>query len=94
MVKIDDVLFWVLIALIAGIAIWKLFGSPTDTATLISVALFVAGSEILIWKSLFNIDKRACLGFEKIKNDLNRFSRLDNKIEIMNNKLDSLKTRK
>ncbi|MCX6748682.1 MAG: hypothetical protein NT076_03685, partial [Candidatus Pacearchaeota archaeon] len=92
---IENILFWILIVLIVGIAIWKLISSPTDTAALISIALFVAGSEVLIWKSLFGIDKRTCLGFEKFKNDLNsKFAKLDSKIEGIDTKLDSLKSRK
>lgn len=71
MVKIEDLLFWILMALIVGVAIWKIIGSPTDTAALISLALFIAGSEILIWRAIFGIDKRTSIGFIRIKNELN-----------------------
>ena len=71
-IKIEDVLFWMIIILIIVVAIWKLIGSPTDTATLISIALFIASSEILLWKAIFSIEKKTLLGFVKIKNDLDK----------------------
>ena len=66
-IRIEDIGFWIIIALIITVAIWKLIGSPTDTASIISIALFVAGSEILIWKTLFKIDKKTTIGFMKIR---------------------------
>lgn len=62
-----------------GVAIWKLVGSPTDTAALISITLFVAGSEIILWKALFKTDKRTEIGFIKIKNDINNLKEDINK---------------
>lgn len=80
--KAEYIAFWILITMVVGIAIWKLIGSPTDTATLITTALFIAGSEILIWRAMFEMDKKisikmekidnkTAMGFEKIKNDMN-----------------------
>ena len=93
MTRIENILFWILMVLIVGIAIWKLFGSPTDTATLISIALFIATSEILLWRALFSIDKKTSIGFLKIKNKLtntensfnNKFDNLDNKLNNIEN---------
>ena len=85
-VRIEDAIFWVLIALIVGIAIWKLFGSPTDTAALISIALFVAASELLIWKKMFSIENKTTVGFMKIKYELK-----DTKNEI-NAKLNNIES--
>ena len=65
-IKLDDIIFWVLIVLIIGVAIWLLLGSPTDTSAIIAVAVFVATSEILLWKAFFKIDKKTSIGFEKI----------------------------
>ncbi|MDO8517360.1 MAG: hypothetical protein Q7S33_04525 [Nanoarchaeota archaeon] len=67
--KTEDIIFWIIICLIVGVALWKLVGSPTDTTALISITLFVAGSEIILWKALFNIDKKTEIGFIKMKND-------------------------
>ena len=71
-IKIEDVLFWIIILLIIGVAIWKLIGSPTDTAALISITLFIAGSEILLWRAIFSIEGKTSVGFERIKNDLDK----------------------
>lgn len=83
-IKLEDILLWIFIALLIGLALWKLFGSPTDTASIIAIALFIAGSEILIWRTLFKIDKKTSLGFMKLSNDIK------NKINKTNNKLDNI----
>lgn len=69
-IRIEDIMFWILIALIVGVAIWLLSGSPTDTSAIVAVAVFLAASEILIWKSIFKMDKRTSVGFEKVKSDI------------------------
>jgi len=70
MMKIEDVIFWILIAVVVGIAIWLLSGSPTLETALISITLFVAGSEILIWRKIFSVDKDTTVGFVKVRKDL------------------------
>ena len=82
--KIADIIFWLLIALIVGVAIWKIVGSPTDTAALISISLFIAGSEIMIWKTFFRMDKKVSIGFIKIRNEI------DNKLGNLNNSFNNL----
>jgi len=84
-IKIDDMLFLILILLMVGVALWKLFGSPTDTAAVIGVALFVTGSEMLVWKTLFKIDKKNSLGFMKIKNNI------DNSLNQINNDISHIR---
>jgi len=84
-IRMEDIIFWVLITLIVGIAIWKMIGSPTDTTALISITLFIAGSEILLWKAFFSIDKKTAVGFMKLKNDIdNKHNEL--KSMLMKNK--------
>ncbi|MBU3912529.1 MAG: hypothetical protein KKB21_02110 [Nanoarchaeota archaeon] len=81
-----DIAFWILIALVVCIAVWKMVGSPTDTAALISVSLFIIGSEILLWKTLFSIDKKVACGFIKMKYDMdNKFNQINNKLESIDN---------
>ena len=70
--EIKNIIFWVLIFLIIATALWLLHGSPAESSALIAVALFVAASELLIWKNLFNIDKKNSIGFIKIKNEINK----------------------
>ena len=98
-IKLEDIMFWILIALIVGVAIWKLAGSPTDTATLIAVVLFFAGSEILIWKDLFKIGNNTKVSFMKVRNEMNnkfmvmenemseRFSEVNSKLDKLNSAL-------
>lgn len=68
--KIEDIIFWIIIFLIIATALWLLSGSPLETDALISIALFVAASELLIWRKLFDIDKKTAVGFEKVKSEL------------------------
>jgi len=91
----EDIAFWILISLVVGIAIWKLIGSPTDTAALISISLFIGGSELVLWKHLFAMDKRVSIGFFKMKNDFNNLNkdfnyRFDNIEKDFNNRLSSI----
>ena len=91
-IKIEDIIIWAIIGLMIAIAIWKLIGSPTDTAVLISIILFISASEILIWRKLFLIEKNSCiniakidknvsLSFMKMKNTMNkRFSEVNNSL--------------
>ncbi len=71
-IKVEDVAFWIIILLIIAIALWLLSGSPPTDSALISVALFVAASEILLWRAMFSNDKRTEIGFIKLKNDLDK----------------------
>ena len=68
--KISDIVFWLIIAGIIGIALWLLSGSPTEIGAIIGIATFVGASEILLWKALFQVDKRTAVGFIKMKSDL------------------------
>lgn len=65
-IKIEDIVFWIIMLLIIALAIWLLVGSPTDTASIIAIGIFVAGSEVLIWRTLFEKDKDTCLSIERL----------------------------
>ena len=80
MVRLEDILFWVFIAIIIGTALWLLSGSPPEISAIISIGLAVAGSELMIWKKLFSIDKNTLIGFMKVKYSL----------EKVNDKLNSI----
>lgn len=94
-IKIEDIIFWIFILIIIGTALWLLHGSPPEMSAIITVGLAVAGSELLIWRTIFNIDKKTTIGFMKIKNDMekmemkidNRFNQLDNKLNLINNNI-------
>ena len=70
MVKIEDIVFWILIILIIATALWLLHGSPAESNALIAVALFVATSEVLLWKALFKLDRKTSIGFVKLDKSL------------------------
>jgi len=89
-VKIEYVVFWLLIAMIVAIVIWKLFGSPTDMATFISILTLITASEIVIWKTLFKIENKATIGFMKIKN---RIDSLEHNINDKFNNIENLMRR-
>ena len=90
-IRIQDIIFWILILLIISVALWKLVGSPTDTEALIAISLFVAGSEILIWKAIFAADKKTSISFVKIKNDIDIVkNHMDNKFNQVNSRLDNI----
>ena len=78
--KIEDIVFFALIAAIVGIALWLLSGSPPNIDALITLGLFVVASELLIWRNMFAIDKRTAVGFIKVGHDMDKF-----RIEVNNN---------
>ncbi|MBU1136024.1 MAG: hypothetical protein ABIG37_00025 [Nanoarchaeota archaeon] len=86
MVKAEDVVFWILILAVIGIVIWLAFGSPGFETSLFMIALFVATSEILLWRNLFAIDKQTAVGFEKIRSKLvkieSSLKRIETKLKI------------
>jgi len=91
MVKVDDVVFWILLLSAAGVLLWLLKGSPTLESTIIMVGLFIISSEIMLWRKYFEVDKNTAVGFEKVKNDLDkRFNEVNGKLD----KIESLIKRK
>jgi hypothetical protein len=92
-IRPEDIAFWILMAMIVAVAVWKLFGSPTDTASLIAVALFVVGSEILVWKAFFSMDKKVSCGFMKIGFEMNEVKKdMNNKFDNINIRFDNVNT--
>ena len=85
--KIQDIIFWLIILAVIAIAIWLLSGSPPEENALISIALFVAASELILWKSYFNLDKKSAIGFMKIKNEMNE---INNNLTQINKKLEKV----
>lgn len=71
-----DVVFWIIIAALIAVALWYLKGSPTLVGALISIALFTATSEILLWKKIYELDKKSAIRYVKTKNDLDKIKDL------------------
>ena len=79
--KIEDIIFWILIFAAVAVILWLLKGSPTLESATISIGLFIIGSELLLWRKIFEIgkdtaislarlDKNVTISFEKLKNDV------------------------
>ncbi len=96
--KIEDILFWIMVVATIGVILWKLNGSPTDMATMIAIGTFILASEVVVWKKIFSIetnfnsrllkiDKNTSLGFIKVKHDTDKM-----RIEI-NNRFDGIDNR-
>ncbi len=104
-IKIEDVLFWIFIAIIVGTALWLLRGSLQEISAIITIALGVAGSELLIWKKIFSMekdsnscilkmDKNTSVSFMKLKNDIDKNNiTINNKLDNLNNKLSVIKNK-
>ncbi len=66
-IKIEDIVLGIIVSLIVTTAIWLLIGSIPEKDALASIALFIAASEILLWKKLFSIDKNTSVIFSNLK---------------------------
>ena len=75
--KLTDIIFWLLLLAAVGMAVWLLIGSPTIEQGLLMITIFVATSEILLWKTMFSVDKKTAIGFEKVKS---RFDKIDHQL--------------
>ena len=97
-IKIEDIIFWLLILAVIALAIWKLVGSPTDTAALIAIALFLVSAIVDTRKKVHYMDKKTEAGFVKIKKDLeiikikidHKFDNMDNRFNDINKRLNGL----
>jgi len=80
-IKIEDVLFWICIFMLILLALWMLHGSPTEIAAVISIILFVATSEVLLWKELFKVEKRTEQALMRLDHKMDlKFMHLENKM--------------
>ncbi len=87
-ITIEDIVFFIFIAIIVGTSLWLMSGSPSEMNAIISIGIAVAGSELLIWKYIFNMDKKTAISFAISRSEINnRFDNLDNNI---NKRLDKI----
>ena len=68
--KLEDIVFWFIIAALIGLAFWLFRGSPTTESAIISVAVFVATSEMLLWRKMFEVEKKTAVSFAWLKSDV------------------------
>ena len=91
MIKIEDIVLGMLIISIIAMALWLLSGSPPETDALITLAFFVAASDLLVWRKIFSIDKNTTVGFVKVKHDIDRFRiEVNDRFNSIDNKLDKI----
>ncbi len=89
--KIEDIIFWIAIIAIIGIIMWKLFGSPTDMATSVSVASLLVMSELALWRELYSIEGKVAVGFVKVRGDINLIrDDIKHHIKYINQRFDNL----
>src|SRR3989338_1346743 len=87
---VDHVLFWILILAIIATVIWLAFGSPEFEKSLLMIMIFVAGSELLLWRTLFAIDKKSSIGFERVRPD---FKQVNSRLDVMGNGISGIKSK-
>lgn len=87
-IQFVDIVFWLLIAAIVGIALWLLHGSPPVDNALITVAMFVATSEMMLWRKLFSLDKKTAVSFTRMGNDI---SNIKNDIHTIKSDVHAIK---
>ncbi len=68
-IRFEDVIIWILIVGIIGIALWMLHGSPSDAGAIVGIGLFVAASELVLWKNMFKVEKDVSISFVKAKSE-------------------------
>lgn len=88
--RIEDIIFWILVLTVIAVAIWLAFGSPDFQSSLLMIIIFVAGSEILLWRALFSLDRKTAVGFERVKSDLDK---VDNKLGNIESLIKRIETR-
>src|SRR3989344_2840724 len=100
-IKFDDILFFIIIGLIVFVALWLLYGSPTLDSAVVSVGVFTATSELMLWRKYFDMDKKTAVSFIKMKNDVENLNKgqkemskkldnVDKKLNHMDKKLNSI----
>lgn len=87
-IRIEDIIFWIIVAIIVAIVIWILSGSPPIENSLPSLTSFIIASEVLLWRTLYKIDKKTSNGFIKMKNNLNNLEKdIKNSFNEVNKRL-------
>ena len=93
-IKFDDILFFIIIGLIVFVALWLLHGSPTLDSAVVSVGVFTATSELMLWRKYFDMDKKTAVSFVKMKNNVENLDKgqkeMSKKLDIMDEKLNSI----
>ena len=98
---IEDIVFFIIIGLIVFISLWLLIRSPTFNNAIISIGVFIATTEIFLWRKVFSIDKNTTVGFVKVKSDIdklriemnNQFDNMEGRFDAMENRFDNMESK-
>ena len=78
-----------------GFEFWLFKGSPTTESAIISVAVFVATSEILLWRKMFEVEKNTAVSFVRMKGDItnikNEVAHVRNDTQTIKNDMGDIK---
>ena len=92
-IKLEDIIFWLLIIGIIAVVIWMLGGSPPTKNGLLIITIFVATSEILLWKVVFSTEKKSIIGIERLdKKTAISFERTKNQLENIQKDIKEIKS--
>ena len=82
--KFIDIMILLVIGATIALGIWLLFGSPTELQAIITISVFFGSTGLMLWKYVFEIDKKTEISFIKLRNDMdNRFDRIEDKLNVI-----------
>lgn len=84
---IVDIVFFISIGLVLFVVLWLLKGSPSLVSALVSVAIFFATSEFMLWRKYFEMDKNMTVSFSKMRNDIGN---INSRLDSIDNRLGSI----
>lgn len=68
--KIEDIAIAVFLLTAFAILLWLLHGSPLTENALIGVGTLIISTQFILWKGLYEVDKKAAVSFTKFKSDI------------------------
>ncbi len=68
--KIEDIAFWTFLLAAFAIVLWLLHGSPTLEDALLTLTALIIGSEFMLWKKYYEVDKNTAIAFSHVRNDI------------------------
>lgn len=104
-IKLEDIIFFIFLAIILGTSLWLLSGSPPEMSAIITIGAAVIGSEFLLWKKTFSIennfnsklskiDKKTSIGFMNVKHDMEKMEiNINNRFDKIENSLNNIENK-
>lgn len=73
--KVEDIAFWTFLLAAFAIVLWILHGSPTLEDALLTLTALIIGSEFMLWRKYYEVDKNAAVAFSHVRNDINNLKK-------------------